>query len=107
MRETEDATGFPIISMVIYNAFDTGTYFIDAIGFFDVDEVSWGLQDTLQAKPVLEIKAYEQFDYVEGTAYGELSHRTNFDPPEYDYITFSLTFRAEFFNLDRPKCVDD
>ncbi len=108
MKETED--GFrPLVLFVAYNANDTGTFDVAAITFEGTDLVSWGLSDPDSPLPVLQITGYESADFVEGSMTGELSRIVSFTPGEveYEYMTFSLTFRGEFFNLDRPKCVDD
>jgi len=107
--QTDTAQGFdPFVSLISYGFNgDTGTFAIDGMGYYISAEEDWEITDPDQLLPTLVVDAYVQGDYIEGRATGQLSNQTNFNPPEYEYITFDLTFRAEFFNLERPQCVED
>lgn len=108
LSETEDdPDNFPVVGFAVYNFTGVDTYQTEYISFTGNDEITWAYSDANIALPIVEITEYVEGDYVAGTAYGQLSQRTNFNPPEYEYITFSVTFRGEFFRLDRPQCVDD
>ncbi len=107
LRPTENHDGWPLVWLIVYNATDTGTYDAAALSFTVADDLDWGMADTSQAPPTVKITQYVSGDYVEGSVSGVLSHRISFNPLEYEYINVSVTFRAEFFDLYRPRCVDD
>lgn len=109
--DSDTSQGFnpPFVSLISYTATGEGTFPVDAMGYVVSDTVDWGIADPDQLLPILEITEYVENDYIQGRAYGTLSRMIEFNADEtiYEYITFDLTFRAEFFNLDRPQCIDD
>lgn len=108
--DPDSTEGFnpPNVSFVSYGFNgEPGTFPIEGMNYLISADEDWGIVDTTQPLPIMNVTAYVQGDYIQGTASGTLSNRTNFNPPEYEHITFNLSFRAEFFNLERPQCVDD
>ncbi|KAA3632833.1 MAG: hypothetical protein DWP97_10310 [Calditrichaeota bacterium] len=106
MKEVEESF-LPIVGLAVYNSYEPGSYPSENVSFTGLDEITWAYSDLSQALPIVTITTFDTGNYVEGFASGILSNRTNFNPPMYDYITFTLSFHGEFFNLDRPQCTDE
>ncbi len=107
--------GLPWVSFVCYDATEPGVYPLDALAVIINDSTDWAMFDTTVVAPTLVLEAYERTvypegefaDFVQGSVNGVISRLTPTEPPEFEYVTVSITFRAEFFNISRPQCVDD
>ena len=104
LGQSSDGFAYPFAGIVVYNFHGPDTYPSENISYTDSDDITWGYSDTSQALPLITITEFVFGDYVKGYATGTLSHRTSLNPPQFETITFTLTFRGEFFNLDRPQC---
>jgi len=104
LKETEADNDLPLLGFSVTDVFQAGIYQTSDISYTGVDQLTWAVGDPNLTWPTIEVESYVQGDYIEGVAYGTLS-RVN-DLSEYEYVTFNLSFRAEFFNLDRSQCSD-
>lgn len=108
-QDSLDGFNPPFAELWTYDFIGAGTYDADAMLFVVSDTVDWSNADPDVPLPTLEITAYEENDYVQGRVYGTLSRLVEDEHgvDSYLYITFSMTFRAEFPNSNRPQCIDD
>ncbi len=108
--KSDTSSGFypPFVQLVCYGFSGEGTFPVEVMAYVVSEDLNWSVADENQVLPTLEVTTYVERDYIQGQVSGVLSHRiATFPELEYEYITFTLTFRAEFFNLDRPRCIDD
>ena len=83
--------------MVVYDVSGPGMYKSPALTYYQSDDLQWTVNDTLESEwPDVEITHYVHGEPVRGSVSGQLSRRTNLNPPEYEYIMFELEFSAEY-----------
>ena len=105
LQQSKDSSISPVY-FVIYQLTGIGNFQVGG-SFYSPDDLDWNTLET-QSLPIAQITAYVEDEYVEGVITGELNHLVSSWPDDvYETITFSVSFHADFFNLERPQCSPD